>query len=575
MRKYGKRLLCLGLTAAMMLSVLFTFGCAGGTPEDTSDQVSETAGDTSAESAGSIRMSDLALYSVVRPDGRESLTDTSVSLYTALNALVKDSGGKVAIKTDFYKEGVPAFSIGEYEILIGKTNRPESAEFISKLRYKDYGYTLVGRKLVIAGGSDEATALAVSRFMSKVVKAANPEDEMFFVMPDSEFLQQGNYLIDRLSLCGTPVQSYRIIYPSDSTGGEEAAARNIMEAIRSASGYELDVQSDRDAGAATGREILVGKTDRTAKEPATLVKDEAYICYDGKNITLYAADSAGYGAAFVRFTQLIGDKKTEEVNVVLSAKETVTYDSSLLTSMSFNLWVSSVTEDRVRRVITIINNYSPDTIGFQEASPNWMSILRSNLGRTYAYVGEGRDGGSSGEHNPIFYRADRFKLLDSGTRWLSDTPSVKSKYAESSLNRIYTFALLERISDGRKMMVVNTHFDHKSGEARQKQAKVLVEFLKTQFGYPVILTGDFNGSASSAEYSTIINSGMTNSMNIAATAEAAPTFTSYGSASSTIDFIFVIRNKTEVSFYRVCNEMIDGNWPSDHHPVIIKYTLAG
>ncbi len=124
MRKYGKRLLCLGLTAAMMLSVLFTFGCAGGTPEDTSDQVSETAGDTSAESAGSIRMSDLSLYSVVRPDGRERLTDTSVSLYTALNALVKDSGGKVAIKTDFYKEGVPAFSIGEYEILIGKTNRP-------------------------------------------------------------------------------------------------------------------------------------------------------------------------------------------------------------------------------------------------------------------------------------------------------------------------------------------------------------------------------------------------------------------------------------------------------------------
>ena len=125
------------------------------------------------------------------------------------------------------------------------------------------------------------------------------------------------------------------------------------------------------------------------------------------------------------------------------------------------------------------------------------------------------------------------------------------------------------------MMVVNTHFDHKSGEARQKQAKVLVEFLKGQFGYPVILTGDFNGSASSAEYSTIINSGMTNSMNIAATAEAAPTFTSYGKASSTIDFIFVIRNKVEVSFYRVCNEMIDGNWPSDHHPVIIKYTLAG
>ena len=128
--------------------------------------------------------------------------------------------------------------------------------------------------------------------------------------------------------------------------------------------------------------------------------------------------------------------------------------------MSFNVWVSGKTTERNERVLNMVLKYLPDTIGFQEVDPVWLSTLKSGLKDQYDFVGEGRNGGSSGEYNPIFYKKDLFTLVDSGTRWLSNTPTVVSKVEESSLNRIYTYALLERKSDGKRIMVVNTHFDH-------------------------------------------------------------------------------------------------------------------
>jgi hypothetical protein len=46
----------------------------------------------------------------------------------------------------------------------------------------------------------------------------------------------------------------------------------------------------------------------------------------------------------------------------------------------------------------------------------------------YAFTGKGRDDGKdAGEHSAIFYRKERFKLLDSGDFWLSETPDKPTK----------------------------------------------------------------------------------------------------------------------------------------------------
>ena len=46
----------------------------------------------------------------------------------------------------------------------------------------------------------------------------------------------------------------------------------------------------------------------------------------------------------------------------------------------------------------------------------------------YDYIGVGRDDGKEkGEHSAIFYRTDKFDVIEKGDFWLSETPDVPSK----------------------------------------------------------------------------------------------------------------------------------------------------
>jgi endonuclease/exonuclease/phosphatase family metal-dependent hydrolase len=238
--------------------------------------------------------------------------------------------------------------------------------------------------------------------------------------------------------------------------------------------------------------------------------------------------------------------------------------------MSFNLWVSQKTNERTARVIKMITKYMPDSFGVQEASPAWMTSLRSGLS-AYAYVGGGRDGGSNGEHSAIFYLKDKYTVLDSGTKWLSATPNSVSKFEESSLNRIVTYAVLKDKTTGKIYVHINTHFDHKSSKARELQADVFLDVAKQFEDYPVVMTGDFNCTAGSAPYNKIISAGYVNSSEVAPEKHGSATFHSYGSASSTIDFCFLKPGKMAAISYRVCDEKIDGDYVSDHHPVYVDF----
>lgn len=99
------------------------------------------------------------------------------------------------------------------------------------------------------------------------------------------------------------------------------------------------------------------------------------------------------------------------------------------------------------------------------------------LPRYYHHVGAGRDDGrEGGEMAPILYDTRRLRLVDSGTWWLSETPTqAGSKGWDASSPRIVTWAMLEdRVAGERggeegqggrarryhRWLVLNTHFDH-------------------------------------------------------------------------------------------------------------------
>lgn len=114
-----------------------------------------------------INAANISKYQVVRSDFAEGdLVQCGMDVRYALI----DAGYDLKITTDFYREGSSAFEIGEFEILVGDTNRPETAEFLDSLQMWQYGYALVGEKLVIAGHDDSTTRLAVDEFCNFVAE---------------------------------------------------------------------------------------------------------------------------------------------------------------------------------------------------------------------------------------------------------------------------------------------------------------------------------------------------------------------------------------------------------------------
>ena len=579
-----KNITCKLMLWILVLSMLASFplslvSCNNTADEQTEPQQTTEATEPPVETEPpvlSILKADLEKYSVIRP---EKLSDTLKEKIRSFYQRLKEEYGVSVFKDDFYRDDIPAYKIGEYEILVGKTNRPETADFLSKLKYNDFGYAQYGNKIVIAGHSDDATINALQEFIVSVLNKKDGEEGVFY-NESYNFAKLLEYRIKELSVSDTDIRDYRIVYPKRNGSTEQVAAQMIADAIAKASGFVIEVINDGEAEA-SGHEILVGATNRnTESEIASFGSKiaglEALVAFDGKNVNLYGLSPTAVLVAANEFIAKFVDEKSDKFSIALDATQICKYNDSILKAMSFNVWVSGKTAERNERVLTMCLKYLPDTIGFQEVDPVWLATLNAGLRDQYAFVGEGRNGGASGEYNPIFYKKDVFNLIDSGTRWLSETPNKVSKVDESSLNRIYTFALLQRKSDGKKIMVVNTHFDHTSAEAREKQAKVLVEYLKTITDYPIVLTGDFNCVASSSAYSTIVSSGVSDSAGIAdKKLNNAATFTNYGTSNKIIDFVFVSPKSIGVTTSQVCNEKINDDFPSDHHPVLIEYTLLG
>lgn len=235
-------------------------------------------------------------------------------------------------------------------------------------------------------------------------------------------------------------------------------------------------------------------------------------------------------------------------------------------------------DDRKGRFVKLMNEYSPDLLGTQEATSKWMGIFKDELGDAYGIVGCSRDGenATSGEWNAILYKKDRFKLRDSGTFWLTDTPSTPSfTTEEASYRRICTWALLYDKVTEQEILFCNTHLDHQSDEIRGKQAEHLMTFMNQYAGkYPIFLTGDFNTKAGSTPYNKVTQQ-LSDCHKKAALdlSEVGGTFHGYSSTpKSEIDFCFYDKSKADAVAFRIQSDWYSG-YVSDHYGVIGTFVL--
>ena len=228
-------------------------------------------------------------------------------------------------------------------------------------------------------------------------------------------------------------------------------------------------------------------------------------------------------------------------------------------------------------IVAQLEKERPTIIGFQEVLKNQFDDLSSALPSFHA-VGVGRDDGkAAGEFTPIFFDTTRYLLQQSGTFWLSPTPATPSKGWDAALNRICTYALLQSKYDGKKLWVLNTHFDHIGEAARLYSAQLLIDKF-AEFSQiakaPLLLLGDFNAEPESPVYLLLKNSFQDLSCSKRHRELCSePTFNAFTLATADdkiIDYFFGSPGVVSMQF-NVLKKTFDRSYPSDHFPIALLF----
>lgn len=232
-------------------------------------------------------------------------------------------------------------------------------------------------------------------------------------------------------------------------------------------------------------------------------------------------------------------------------------------------------ETRKPLAVRMLREQQPDVIGLQELVQAQADYLARELPQ-YAWFGRGRDAEGGGERMGVFYLKDRWKVVESGDFWLSDTPDVPGSITWNHLYpRMVTWALFERRSDGKRFYLFNTHLPYRAQDeaARVKGATAIAQRIATlPAGVPVVLTGDFNTTPDSEVHAVLART-LQDAWTTAPRVEGSDaTFHGFtGAADRRIDWIFV-KGVTPESATSVTTRWHQ-RYPSDHFPVVVTLRL--
>ncbi|MFZ9387363.1 MAG: endonuclease/exonuclease/phosphatase family protein [Chitinophagaceae bacterium] len=253
--------------------------------------------------------------------------------------------------------------------------------------------------------------------------------------------------------------------------------------------------------------------------------------------------------------------------------------------MSFNirLDVESDGENRWElrkgKVAGLMNYHEADFIGGQEVLQHQLNYLLNNL-ENYASIGVGRDDGrEEGEYSCIFYKKEKFTLLQSSTFWLSPWPDSVSFGWGAACRRICTYGLFRSNKTGQQFWVFNTHLDHISANARLESARLIVRRIGelNTGGLPVVLTGDFNSRPEDEPCRYILQylrNARTVSEMVYGEADTWNGFKFSSRPEGCIDYVFISANpEIRVRKFATITDSYALKYPSDHFPVMATISI--
>ncbi|MBQ3125723.1 MAG: glycerophosphodiester phosphodiesterase family protein [Clostridia bacterium] len=279
-----------------MLILLLLSSCAQSSPMPSDSTVPDS---TAAPVPMIAFTADEPAYTIIYPEHLIGpLLDSARELYKTL----RSETGSVSLDmtNDWLKAGTEG---SPYEILIGQTNRPETAEVLRDLRYDDFAVRVVGDKLVIVGASDEKTVEAMAFFLENCVTA-----EGITLPRDYYVVVRGEYTYDEVLLGRVPLQAYRVVY---STAAREAA-QTLVDNFGREFGCRLDTRTAND-DEVSDFEIVLGSSSR--KQLGSIGFYGYSISVEGNRIFINGYDTYAYEAAIatIRDALIAGNGKVSDL----------------------------------------------------------------------------------------------------------------------------------------------------------------------------------------------------------------------------------------------------------------------
>lgn len=220
-----------------------------------------------------------------------------------------------------------------------------------------------------------------------------------------------------------------------------------------------------------------------------------------------------------------------------------------------------------------------DVFGTQEGLKNQIDDLGRFLPE-FDHYGLGRnDGKDGGEHSAIFYRKDKFKLINKGDFWLSETPDKPGLgWDATCCNRICSWVYLQDLQSGKKFYYFNAHFDHQGKIARIESSKLVIRKIREiAKDTRAIFTGDLNGGQDSDWYLALAKSGLLTDTYTQVKFPYAnnSSFNAWGKevgGDEIIDHVFVTKG-FKVQRWGLLTDTYHGKFVSDHFPVLVDVVL--
>ena len=179
-----------------------------------------------------------------------------------------------------------------------------------------------------------------------------------------------------------------------------------------------------------------------------------------------------------------------------------TQEGADLRIMSYNIlhpdWSRVPVKGRDEIVADILLSYMPDVAAIQEAGAKWHKALKPLLVDTGVYAPACRKSNAEG----FIYCATTF-LYNPQTVSLVEEYILDLDIKDAT--RVFSVAVFERLSDGARFVVTNTHpaprDDPKNYERNMADIKaVAADIIQKYAGLPVIMAGDFNTPEQSELY---------------------------------------------------------------------------